>query len=133
MKINKEKTRRKVLHTFATEVDVKHPTILRMAYVSGEISQDEMQQILQLEDIKDYDVSPYLLAYILENYFGFEWGQYEESFVEGYQETRIPSLQKVKECKRYTGYERLDKDWIESGLASKDAVELYRYGEILVP
>lgn len=131
MRINKEKTRQKVLYTFATEYDVKHPTILRMAYVSGEISQDEMQEILKLEDLKDYDIKPYLLSYILENYFGFQDGVHEEEYIEGYQQTRIPSAQKVKECIRYTGYERTDADWVNGGLASREAIELSRYGEIL--
>ena len=35
MPINTNKTRQKVLYVYATEYDVKHPTILRMAYTSG--------------------------------------------------------------------------------------------------
>ena len=131
MPINTNKTRQKVLYVYATEWDVKHPTILRMAYTSGEISECEMQEILELEDLNDYDVKPYLLSYILENYFGFQDGVYEEEFVEGYQQTRIPNQNHVKECLRYTGWERLDNEWVGTGLASREAYELCKYGEVL--
>ena len=130
MPINTNKTRQKVLYVYATEYDVKHPTILRMAYTSGELSECEMQEILKLEDLNDYDIKPYLLSYILENYFGFQDGVYEEEYVEGYQQTRIPQ-NRVKECLRYVGYERTDDSWVKSGLASKEACELSKFGEIL--
>ena len=131
MRINTNKTRQKVLYAYATEYDVKHPTILRIAHTGGEISNDEMQEILKLEDLKDYDIKPYLLSYILENYFGFQDGVYEEEYVEGYQKTRIPNKNLVKECLRYVGYERTDDSWVKSGLASKEACELSKFGEIL--
>ena len=118
MPINTNKTRQKVLYVYATEYDVKHPTILRMAYASGEISKCEMQEILKLEDLNDYDVKPCLLSYILENYFGFQDGVYKEEYIEGYQKTRIPSQNKVKDCVRYVGYERTDGDWVKSGFLS---------------
>ena len=88
------------------------------------IFKDVNLEILKLEDLNDYDVKPYLLSYILENYFGFQDGVYEEEYIEGYQKTRIPSQNKVKECLRYVGYERTDDSWIKSGLASKEACEL---------
>ena len=131
MRINTNKTRQKVLYAYATEYDVKHPTILRMAHTSGEISNDEMQEILKLEDLNDCDIKPYLLSYILENYFGFQDGVYEEEYIEGYQQTRIPSKNLVKDCVRYVGYERTDSDWVKSGLASVEACELSKFGEIL--
>ena len=130
MPINTNKTRQKVLHVYATEWDVKHPTILRMAYTSGEISECEMQEILKLEDLNDYDIKPYLLSYILENYFGFSYGEYEEHLVEGSQVNKIGGG-RVENVKRYTGYERTDDSWVNSGLASKEACELSKFGEIL--
>ena len=55
----------------------------------------------------------------------------EEEYIEGYQKTRIHSQNKVKECLRYVGYERTDDSWVKSGLASDEACELSKFGEIL--
>ena len=49
--------------------------------------------------------------------FGFSCGEYEEHLVEN--------------VKRYTGWERLDKEWVDTGLASREAYELCKYGELL--
>ena len=130
MSINTNKTRQKVLYVYATEWDVKHPTILRMAYTSGEISDCEMQKILQVDNQIDIELTNEQLAYILENYFGFESGAYEEYLVKGSQVNKIGGG-KVENVKRYTGWERLDNEWIDTGLASREAYELCKYGEVL--
>ena len=130
MTLNKNKTRKAVVACYATEWDVKHPTILRLAYISNIIPQQQFQQILQVENQLDIELTNEQLAYILENYFGFESGGYEEHLVEGSQVNKIGGG-RVENVKRYTGWERLDNEWVDTGLASREAYELCKYGEVL--
>ena len=58
MVLNKNKTRRKVVAVYATELDIKHPTILRMAYVANIIPQEQFQQMLQVENQIDVEIFP---------------------------------------------------------------------------
>ena len=130
MVLNKNKTRKAVVACYATEWDVKHPTILRMAYVANIIPQEQFEQCLQVENQLEIEISPEQLALILENYFGFEHGEYEEHLIEGSQVNKIGGS-RVENVKRYTGWERLDNEWVDTGLASREAYELCKYGEIL--
>ena len=130
MVLNRAKTRRNVVAVYATEWDVKHPTILRMAYVANIIPQEQFQQILQVENQLEIEIIPEQLSLILENYFGFEHGEYEEHLVEGSQVNKIGG-DRVEGVKRYTGWERLDNGWVDTGLASREAYELCKYGEVL--
>ena len=130
MTLNKNKTRKAVVAVYATEWDVKHPTILRMAYISNIIPKEQFQKILQVDNQIDIELTNEQLAYILENYFGFSCGEYEEHLVEGSQVNKI-SGGRVENVKRYTGYERTDDSWVKSGLASVEACELSKFGEIL--
>ena len=127
MVLNKNKTRRNVVAVYATELDVKNPTILRLAYNANIIPQE---QILKVDNQIDIEISPEQLSIILENYFGFESGGYEEHLVEGSQVNKIGGG-RVENVKRYTGWERLDKEWVDTGLASREAYELCKYGEVL--
>ena len=128
MVLNKNKTRRNVVAVYATELDVKHPTILRLAYNANIVTKEQFQQILKVEN--QLEISPEQLSLILENYFGFESGGYEERLVEGSQVNKIGGG-RVENVKRYTGWERLDKEWVDTGLASREAYELCKYGEVL--
>ena len=130
MTLNKNKTRKAVVAVYATEWDVKHPTILRMAYIANIIPKEQFQQILQVDNQIDIELTNEQLAYILENYFGFSCGEYEEHLVEGSQVNKIGG-ERIENVKRYTGLERLDNDWVDTGLASREAYELCKYGEIL--
>ena len=130
MTLNKNKTRRNVVSVYATELDVKNPTILRMAYISKIIQQEQYQQMLQADNQIDIELANEQLAYILENYFGFSYGEYEEHLIEGSQVNKIGGG-KVENVKRYTGWERLDNEWVGTGLASREAYELCKYGEVL--
>ena len=130
MVLNREKTRKAVVAVYATEWDVKHPTILRMAYVANIIQQEQFQQILQVENQLEIEISHEQISLILENYFGFESGEYEEHLIEGSQVNKIGGG-RVENVKRYTGWERLDNEWVDTGLASREAYELCKYGEIL--
>ena len=128
MVLNKNKTRRNVVAVYATELDVKHPTILRLAYNANIVTKEQFQQILKVEN--QLEISPEQLSLILENYFGFESGGYEEHLIEGSQVNKIGGG-RVENVKRYTGWERLDKEWVDTGLASREAYELCKYGELL--
>ena len=124
----KKKTRRNVVAVYATEWDIKHPTILRLAYNANIVTKEQFQQILKVEN--QLEISPEQLSLILENYFGFESGEYEEHLVEGSQVNKIGGG-RVENVKRYTGWERLDNEWVDTGLASREAYELCKYGEVL--
>ena len=128
MVLNRAKTRKTVVAVYATELDVKHPTILRLAYNANIVTKEQFQQILKVEN--QLEISPEQLSLILENYFGFENGEYEEHLVEGSQVNKIGGG-RVENVKRYTGWERLDKEWVDTGLASREAYELCKYGEVL--
>ena len=128
--LNKNKTRRNVVAVYATELDVKHPTILRLAYNANIFTKEQYQKILQVENQIDVELTNEQLAYILENYFGFEHSAYEEYLIEGSQVNKIGG-ERVENVKRYTGWERLDNEWVGTGLASREAYELCKYGEIL--
>ena len=130
MVLNKNKTRRNVVACYATEWDVKHPTILRLAYIANIVQQEQFQQILQVDNQVDIELTNEQLAYILENYFGFSCGEYEEHLIEGSQVNKIGG-ERIENVKRYTGWERLDNEWVDTGLASREAYELCKYGEIL--
>ena len=130
MVLNKNKTRKAVVAVYATELDVKHPTILRLAYNANIIQQQQFQQILKVENQLEIEITNEQLSLILENYFGFEGGEYEEHLVEGSQVNKIGG-ERIENVKRYTGWERLDNDWVDTGLASREAYELCKYGEIL--
>ena len=127
MVLNREKTRKAVVACYATELDIKHPTILRLAYNANIIPQEQM---LQVENQLEVSLTNEQLSLILESYFGFENGEYEEHLVEGSQVNKIGGG-RVENVKRYTGWERLDKEWVDTGLASREAYELCKYGEVL--
>ena len=128
MTLNKNKTRRNVVAVYATEWDIKHPTILRLAYNANIVTKEQFQH--QVENQIDVELTNEQLAYILENYFGFSCGEYEEHLIEGSQVNKIGG-DRVENVKRYTGWERWDNEWVDTGLASREAYELCKYGEIL--
>ena len=130
MVLNKNKTRRSVVAVYATELDVKHPTILRMAYISNIVPKEQFQKTLQVDNQIDIELTNEQLSLILENYFGFSCGEYEEHLIEGSQVNKIGG-DRVENVKRYTGWERLDNEWVDTGLASREAYELCKYGEVL--
>ena len=130
MVLNRAKTRKAVVAVYATELDVKNPTILRLAYNANIVTKEQFQQILKVDNQIDIEISPEQLSLILENYFGFEGGGYEEHLIEGSQVNKIGGG-RVENVKRYTGWERLDNEWVDTGLASREAYELCKYGDTL--
>lgn len=130
MTLNKNKTRKAVVAVYATELDVKHPAILRLAYNANIVTKEQFQQMLQVDNQLEVSLTNEQLSLILESYFGFENGAYEEHLVEGSQVNKIGGG-RVENVKRYTGWERLDNEWVDTGLASREAYELCKYGEVL--
>ncbi len=125
MALNKKHKQK--LPVYVTENDIKNSKILRLAYLNNLISQAEYEKILEDNNLV---LDSQYMTEILKNFFGFDDGLYEEHFIEGSQVTRV-TKEVVVGVKRYCGVERVDDDWIESGLASQDAKEINKFGELL--
>lgn len=76
------------------------------------------------------ELSAIELSTILESYFGFQDGNFEEYVIEGRQKSRFGK--DVLEETRYTGIERTDKEWVSTGLASAEAKEIAKFGDVLM-
>lgn len=125
MALNKKHKQK--IPVYVTENDIKNSKILRLAYLNNIISQAEYKKILEDNNLV---LDSQYMTEILKNFFGFDDGLYEEHFIEGSQVTRV-TKEAVVGVKRYCGVERVDDDWIESGLASQDAKEINKFGELL--
>ena len=125
MALNKKHKQK--IPVYVTENDIKNSKILRLAHLNNIISQAEYKKILEDNNLV---LDSQYMTEILKNFFGFEDGLYEEHFIEGSQVTRV-TKEVVVGVKRYCGVERLDDDWIESGLASQEAKEINKFGELL--
>ena len=125
MALNKKHKQK--IPVYVTENDIKNSTILRLAYLNNLISQAEYKKILEDNDLV---LDSQYMTEILKNFFGFDDGLYEEYFIEGSQVTRV-TKEVVVGVKRYCGVERVDDGWIESGLASQEAKEINKFGELL--
>ena len=125
MALNKKHKQK--IPVYVTENDIKNSTILRLAYLNNLISQVEYKKILEDNNLV---LDSQYMTEILKNFFGFEDGLYEEHFIEGSQVTRV-TKEVVVGVKRYCGVERVDDGWIESGLASQEAKEINKFGELL--
>lgn len=125
MALNKKHKQK--IPVYVTENDIKNSKILRLAYLNNIISQAEYKKILEDNNLV---LDSQYMTEILKNFFGFCDGLYEEHFIEGSQVTRV-TKEVVVGVKRYCGVERVDDDWIESGLASQEAKEINKFGELL--
>lgn len=125
MTLNKKHKQK--IPVYVTENDIKNSTILRLAYLNNLISQVEYEKILEDNNLV---LDSQYMTEILKNFFGFADGVYEEHFIEGSQVTRV-TKEVVVGVKRYCGVERVDDGWIESGLASQEAKEINKFGELL--
>lgn len=83
-------------------------------------------------DLEDEDIQVCVEALGLEEVLyqiGFDkeyWCSESGSFYEVLEFKHKTRTGKVVEGKRYSGHERLDKSWLESGLASEDAKAMAR-------
>ena len=121
------KKHKQKIPVYVTENDIKNSTILRLAYLNNLIGQVEYKKILEDNNLV---LDSQYMTEILKNFFGFDGGLYEEHFIEGSQVTRV-TKEVVVGVKRYCGVERVDDGWIESGLASQEAKEINKFGELL--
>lgn len=82
------------------------------------------------KDTFDISLTDEWTVQILESYFGFDGGVFELDVIQGKQTTLIG-----KEIKdggdRYSGLERTDDTWVNTGLASREAKDINLYGSIL--
>ena len=117
---------RRGISVYACQSDTTHPKVLELAYGAGAITEERYEVLSK----PDKGVRPILeqeeLEVILETYFGFKRGVYEVSECHGIQKSRF-GKQLAGEL-RYMGEERTDKDWVETGLASREAKEKSKYG-----
>ena len=117
------------LSVYACHSDVTHPMVLQLATQSGVITESRYEELMSVEEGVEKVLTPEELSLVLENFFGFHQGTYEEFHIEGWQKTRFKK--KVIGEVRYTGAERTDLDWIETGLASSEAVEKAKFGSVV--
>lgn len=122
----------------ATESDLLDYVTLSIAKELGLIKEERYKLLSRstIEDIKGgggVDGVSLLLAEekadILEKLFGFCGGNYEEELIEGQQKSRYNRL--VSNENRYTGVERMDKEWCEGGMASSQVKEVRKWGQLL--
>ena len=127
-KKNKNKSKQRI-PVYCTEWDLKHPTVLRLAHISGIIPQEAYQDMIG-KDTFDISLTDEWIVQILETYFGFDGGVFELDVIQGKQTTLIS-----KEIKdggdRYSGLERTDDTWVSTGLASREAKDINLYGSVL--
>lgn len=127
-KNNKNKSKQRI-PVYCTEWDLKHPTVLRLAYASGIIPKEDYQDMIG-KDTLDISLTDEWVVQILESYFGFDGGVFDLDVIQGKQTTLIS-----KEIKdggdRYSGLERTDDTWVNTGLASREAKDINLYGSVL--
>lgn len=117
---------RRGISVYACQSDTTHPKVLELAKGAGYITQERYELLSKPEKGVRPELEPDELEVILKNYFGFNKGIYEVSECHGVQKSRF-GKQLAGEL-RYMGEERTDKEWIETGLASREAKEKSRYG-----
>ena len=125
--IDGEKYRRGI-SVYACQSDTTHPTVLMLAKNAGLITEQRYVELTSLpkgtKPVLDNDE----LCVILETYFGFNKGHYEEHEIE-VQKNRMGKA--VAGEIRYIGEERTDKTWCDSLLCSREAREKSKYGSVV--
>lgn len=114
---NKNYNSKQRILVFCTDSDINDPTVKKLATQMG-----------TLTSVND-EYNEQSLSYVLENLFGFHKGNYEKELIEGGQRTRFGKT--VEGEHRYIGSERLDKEWCTSSMASQEAKEVFKFGEVL--
>lgn len=117
---------RRGIAVYACQSDTTHPKVLELAKGAGAITQERYEVLSNPDKGVRPILEPEELEVILETYFGFNKGIYQEYECHGIQKGRFG--QRLAGELRYTGEERTDKDWVETGLASREAKEKSKYG-----
>ena len=129
---NDEKKYKKKYHgvpVYACQSDTLNPKLLSLAHSAGVICPERYKELMTPSKYEK-ELSAIELSTILETYFGFQDGNFEEYVIEGRQKTRFGK--DVLEETRYTGIERTDKEWVSTGLASAEAKEIAKFGDVLM-
>lgn len=121
-----KETRRQIISVYASQSDTTHPKVLELANTAGILSNERLEALLLTEQGVKAELEPIELGEVLEKFFGFKDGICEIHECHGVQKTRF-GKQLAGEL-RYTGEERTDKDWLESGMASSEVKEFSKYG-----
>lgn len=119
---------RSAISVYACQSDTTNPKVLSLAQMAGIISQDRFNEILNVPKGTKPKLDSEELRVILETYFGFYKGIFEEHEIE-IQKNRFGKA--VAGDIRYTGEERTDKSWCATGLASREAIEKNKYGSVV--
>ena len=132
MSENDEKKYKKKYHgvpVYACQSDTLNPKLLSLAHSAGVICPERYTELMTPSKYEK-ELSAIELSTILESYFGFQDGNFEEYVIEGRQKSRFGK--DVLEEIRYTGIERTDKEWVSTGLASAEAKEIAKFGDVLM-
>lgn len=132
MSENDEKQYKKKYHgvpVYACQSDTLNPKLLSLAHSAGVLCPERYTELMTPSKYEK-ELSSIELSTILEVYFGFQDGVYEEYDIEGRQKSRFGK--DVLGETRYTGIERTDKEWVSTGLASGEAKEIAKFGDVLV-
>ena len=132
MSENDEKKYKKKYHgvpVYACQSDTLNPKLLSLAHSAGVICPERYTELMTPSKYEK-ELSAIELSTILESYFGFQDGNFEEYVIEGRQKSRFGK--DVLEEIHYTGIERTDKEWVSTGLASAEAKEIAKFGDVLM-
>ena len=122
----KDSCRRQVISVYCSQSDTVHPKVLELANAAGLITNERYDVLTKPEQGSRAELEPDELEKVLENFFGFDKGFCEIHECHGIQTTRFGD-KRAGEL-RYTGEERTDKDWLNSGMASQEVKEFSKYG-----
>ena len=114
---------------YACQSDTTHPKVLMLAKNTGLVTPERYEELTNVPKGTKPLLDSSELCVILETYFGFNKGDYEEHEIPSTQKTRMGRI--VAGELRYTGEERTDKAWCATGLASREAVEKNKYGSVV--
>lgn len=117
------------ISVYACQSDTTHPTVLMLAKNTKRLTEERFEELTNVPKGTKPLLDSEELRVILETYFGFNKGAYEEHECHAIQKTRMGKT--VAGEMRYTGEERTDKDWCSTGLASIEAVEKNKYGSVV--
>lgn len=119
---------RKGISVYACQSDTTNPKVLYLAKMVGILTEERYSEILNVPKGTKPMLDSEELRVILETYFGFYKGIFEEHEI-AIQKNRFGKT--VAGDIRYTGEERTDKAWAESNVASREARESSRYGGVV--
>ena len=119
---------RGAISVYACQSDTTHPVVLDLAVKTGKITKERYQELTNVPKGTKPLLDNSELCDILEDYFGFKNGQFEQHECQLQKNRRGVT---VAGEYRYTGEERTDDDWCSTGLASREAVEKGKYGSVV--